>query len=110
MKIEELKTIVELKNLKEIEKALKAAGFIDCKRDTEMRKINLVDIFCAPEMRETDYCYDANGRAFEGSLYEKVHGWKQYEFAVVQLLAPYKRGCKDLSTKKMLIYAKETTK
>ena len=109
MDIEQFNEIVGKLNLREIAKALKAAGFIDCKRDKTLRHAPLYDIAKAPYER-TLYFPDGKGNEYNGNLIHDVKGYEQYKFAVVQFLTPFKRGREDLSTKKMLIYAKETTK
>lgn len=105
--INELDRIMELRNLRKIEKALKAAGFIDCKKDKTLRKTSLVTIIQTGTCQKTGYRPDGKGNEYTGSHYHNVKGYEQYEFVIVQLLAPYKRGYEDISTKKMLIYAKE---
>ena len=108
MTIEELEEIVHKASILKIKKALRANGFRNCKLNLEMRKINLVDIVRAKTERRTDYHKDGRGNEFIGYLYCGVKGWEQREFVLVEFLAPYKRGSADLSTKKMLIYARET--
>ncbi len=109
MKIEQLNEIVKLVNLRKIKSKLKKAGYIDCKRDKVLGHASLYDIANAPQ-DETPYFPDGKGNEYNGILCHNVKGFEQYEFVVVQLLAPFKRGCEDLSTKKMLIFAKEVTK
>ena len=110
MKIEELNEIVKKANLREIKKALKAEGFMDCKRDKALRHASLYDIAMAPFGNTTPYFPDGKGNEYNGDLIYNVKGYERYEFVIVQLLAPFKRGCEDLSTKKMLIYAKEASR
>ncbi len=106
MTIEKLNKIVELANLRKIKKALKAAGFIDCKRDKSLRHASLYDIAKAPHAK-TPHFSDGKGNEFVGDLIHDVRDYEQYNFVVVQFLAPFKRGQEDLSTKKMLIYARD---
>lgn len=105
MKIEELNEIVKKANLREIKKALKTAGFIDCKKDKTLRHASLYYIAIAPH-EKTFYFPDGKGNEYVADLCHEVKDYEQYEFVIVQLLAPFKRECEDLSTKKMLIYAK----
>lgn len=109
MKIEELSEIVGLADWRAIEKRLKEAGFRDCKKDKVLRKASLYTIAIAP-YEATPYFADAKGREYVGNLCHDAEGYEKYEFALVQLLAPFKRGCEDLSTQKALIYAKEIVK
>ena len=102
MKIEELNEIMKKANLRKIKKALKAEGLIDCKRDKTLRHASLYD--------NTPHFSDGKGNEYNGNLKHNVKGYEQYEFVIVQLLAPFKRGCENLSTKKMLIYAREIRK
>lgn len=110
MKIEELNEIMKKTNLRETKKDLKAAGFVNCKRDKTLRRVSLYDIAMAPFGDTTPYFPDGKGNEYNGNLIYNVKGYERYEFVIVQLLAPFKRGCEDLSTKKMLIYAKEARK
>ena len=106
MTIEELDKVIKQANLRKIKKALKAAGFIDCKRSKALRHASLYHIATAHYER-TPYYLDRKGNEYIGDLCQDVKDYEQYEFVVVQFLAQFKRGCKGLSTKKMLIYAKE---
>ncbi len=106
MKIEELNEIVKQMNLRKIKKALKAKGYINCQWNRKLRHASLYDIAMAP-YEETPYFSDGKGNEYNGNLIHDVKGNEQYEFVIVQLLAPFKRGCEDLSTKKILIYARE---
>ena len=110
MTIEELEEIVHMASISKIKKALRANGFRNCKLNMEMRKINLVNIVRAEFERQTGYHKDGKGNEFMGYLYRGVRGWEQHEFVLVEFLAPYRRNCEDLSTKKILIYARRTTK
>ena len=107
MTIEELEEIVSIASLSKIKKALRANGFCNCKLNLKMRKINLVYIARAEYAKETDYHKDDKGNEFMGYLCRGVKGWERHEFVLVEYLAPYKRGCEDLSTKKLLIFARE---
>lgn len=109
MKIEELNEILKQIHLRKITKSLKAAGFLDCKRDKALRHASLYDIATALQ-EETPYFPDGKGNEYNGILCRNVKGFEQFEFVIVQFLAPFKHGCEDLSTKKMLIYAKEARK
>ena len=106
MQIEELNEIVKQANLRVIKKALKAAGFHNCMWDRKLRKASLYDIAKAPYER-TPYIPDGKGNEYVADLCHDVKDYGQYVFVLLQLLAPYKRGCDDLSTKKLLIYAKK---
>ncbi len=106
MTIEELEGIVHFASISKIKKALRANGFCNCKLNLKMRKINLVDIARAETQKQTDYHKDGKGNEFMGYLCRDVKGWEKHEFVLVEFLAPYKHGCEDLSTKKLLIYAK----
>ena len=106
MKIEQLNEIMKKANLRKIKKALKAAGFMDCKRDKALRHASLYDIAKAP-YEKTPHFPDGKANEYVGNLCRDVKGHEQYEFVIVQLLAPFKRGCEDLSTKKMLIFARD---
>ena len=107
MNIVALQEIVKQANLRAIKKALKAADFVDCKHDKLLRRVSLYDIATAPQEETPDFP-DGKGNEYNGILCREVKGYEQYEFAIVQLLAPFKRGCEDLSTKKMLIYSKKS--
>lgn len=109
MKIEELNEIVKKANLREIKKSLKAAGFCNCKLNLWLRRASLYDIAMAP-YENTPHFPDENGNEYVGDLVRNVKGYERYEFVIVQLLAPFKRGCENLSTKKMLIYARGVRK
>ena len=106
MTIEELEEIIRKANLHKIRKALRANGFRNCQLNLKMRKINLVDIVRAAYERRTGYHKDGRGNEFMGYLYRDIKGWEQHEFALIEFLAPYKRNCENLSTKKLLIYAR----
>ena len=110
MTIEELEEIVHKASISKIKKALREKGFCNCKFNHEMRKINLVDIVRTKDEKETDYHKDGKGNEFMGYLCCGVKGWEQHEFVLVEFLAPYKRNCEDLSTKKILIYARRATR
>lgn len=105
MDIEQLSEIVKKVNLRKIKKSLKAAGFRNCKSDVKLRHASLYEIAIAP-YEETPYFPDGKGNEYNGQVCHGVKGYEEYEFVVVQFLAPFKRGCEDLSTKKMLIFAK----
>lgn len=109
MNIEQLNEIVKQTNLKTIKKELRAAGFCNCKLSLRLRRASLYDIAMAPYEKTADFS-DGNGNEYNGNLIHNVKGFEQYEFVIVQLLAPFKRGCEDLSTKKMLIYARRAEK
>ena len=109
MKIEQFNELVEQASLRKIEKSLKANGFINCKLNRRLRHASLYDIAMAP-YEKTPHFPDGRGNEYNGNLIHDVKGFEQYEFIMVQLLASYKRGCESLSTKGMLIYAKEATK
>ena len=106
MDIETLREIIKQANLREIKKALKAAGFVDCKRDKLLRRASLYDIATAP-YEKSPYFSDGKGNEFVGDVCRGVKGYEDHEFVIVQQLSPYKRGEEDLSTKKMLIYGKK---
>lgn len=108
MQIEQFNEIIKKADLREIKKALKAEGFIDCKRSRVLKHASLYAIAKAP-YEQTAYFTDGKGNEYTGNLCRNVKGHEQYEFVIVELLAPFKRGCEDLSTKKLLIYAKEAT-
>lgn len=108
MNIEELTEIVKKTNLREIKRSLKAAGFISCKLNLRLRRASLYDIATAP-YEKTPYSPDGKGNEYVGDLCRNVKGYERYEFVILQFLAPYKRGGEDLSTKKMLVYAREIT-
>ncbi len=107
MDIETLQEIVKQVNLRTIKKALKAAGYKDCKRDRTFRLVSLYDIAMAP-YEETPYFPDGRGNEYMGEICRGVKGYEDCEFIVVDFLSPFKRGCEDLSTKKLLIYVKST--
>ena len=109
MDMEQFCAIVEQANIRAIKKSLKQAGFVDCKKDKVLRHASLYSIAKAP-YEKTAYFPDGKGNEYNGNLIHGVKDFEQYEFMIVQFLAPYKRGCEDLSTKKMLIFAKETEK
>lgn len=109
MTIEQLKNIIKTANLGTIERSLKKAGFKDCKRDKELRNASLYDIAQAPYER-TESAYDSKGYEYIGDLCHDAKGLERYQFVIVQLLKPVKRGSDIISTAKMLIYAKEATK
>lgn len=109
MTIEELNEILKQANLRKIKKVIKAAGFINCKKSKALRHTSLYYIAIAPH-QTTPHFSDGKGNEFVGDLIHDVKDYEQYEFIVVQFLVPFKRGCEDLSTKKMLIYAKEASR
>ena len=106
MQIEELNEIMKTANLRAIKRALKAAGFRNCRWNRRLRKASLYDIAKAP-YEKTPYFPDGKGNEYVADLCRGVKDYGQYVFVIVQLLAPYRRGCEDLSTKKMPIYAKK---
>ena len=83
-----------------------AAGFTDCKKSDTLKKASLYDIAKAPHER-TATALDSKGYEYIGDLCYSVKGLEQYQFIIVQLLKPVKRGSDISSTSKMLIYAKE---
>lgn len=107
MQIEELNEIVKQANLRAIKKALKAAGFRNCKWDRKLRHASLYAIAKAP-YEKTPYFPDGKGNEYVADLCRDAEGYESYLFVLVQFLAPYQRGCDDLSTKKLLIYAKKS--
>ena len=109
MDLEQLNEIVKQANLRAIKKSLKAEGFTDCKRDRTLRHASLFDIASAP-YEKTLHFPDGKGNEYVGDLCHDVKGLEQYAFVLIQFLAPFKRGGEDLSTKKMLIYAKPVNK
>lgn len=109
MTIEELNGIVKQVNLRKIKKALKAMGYINCNRDKKLRHVSLYRIANAP-YEETPYFTNGKGSEYVGDLCYNVKGYEQYEFVILQFLAPYKRAREGISTKKMLIYAREVSK
>lgn len=106
MNIEELSEIVKKANLRAIRRGLRAAGFRNCKWSWKLCKASLYAIAKAP-YEKTPYFPDGKGNEYVADLCRDVKDYEQYVFVIVQLLAPYKRGCDDLSTKKMPIYAKK---
>ncbi len=101
-----LQAIVNEANLRAIKKALKAAGFADCRRDRKLRRASLYDIATAP-YEKTAYISDGKGNEYSGELCRDVKGYESYEFVLIQQLSPYRRGGEDLSTKRLLIYSKK---
>lgn len=106
MQIEELNEIVNKANLRAIKRALKAAGFHNCRWDRTLRHASLYAIAKAP-YEKTPYIPDGRGNEYVADLCRNAEGYEHYVFVLLQLLAPYRRGCDDLSTKKLLIYAKK---
>ncbi len=108
MNIEEFTEVMRVAHLRKIEKTLKTAGFLDCRRSKTLRQASLYAIATAPY--EATPCFpDGKKNEFVGNLCRNVKGFEEYTFLIVQQLSPCKRGCEDLSTKKMLIYAKAET-
>ncbi len=105
MDITKFSGIVGKLNLRKIKRELKAEGFINCKHSKTFRHVSLYDIAMAP-YEETPYFPDGKGNEYNGMICRNVKGYKEREFIIVQFLAPYKRGCEDISTKKMLIFVK----
>lgn len=105
MDIEQISEIVKRANLRAIAKGLKKAGYKNCVRDRLLRRASLCDI-AAAGCGETPYFSDGRGNEFIGTLCRSAKGYERYEFIIVEQLSPIKRGCDDLFTKKMLIYAK----
>ena len=106
MDIETLREIVRSANLRAIKKALRAADFRACKYDRTLRHASLYDIATAP-YEKTPFFSDGKGNEFVGDLCRGVKGFEDHEFIIVQQLSPFKRGREDLSTKKLLVYAKK---
>ena len=69
-----------------------------------MRNASLYDIAQASYER-TESAYDSKGYEYIGDLCHDAKGLEQYQFVIVQLLKPVKRGSDIISTAKMLIYA-----
>lgn len=107
MTIEELNEIVKLRNLCKIEKALKAAGFIDCKKDEVLKHANLVSIIQSEFYQETNDCPAGKNTEYTASIHRNAIGYEQYEFVIVEFLKPVKRGGDVISTAEMLVYARE---
>ena len=107
MTIEELDGIVKLRNLRKIEKALKAAGFIDCKTDETLKHVNLVPVIQSKFYQKTNDYPAGKYKKYTGSLHRDVQGWERYEFVLVQFLKPVRRGSDIISTAEMLVYARE---
>ena len=106
MTIEALKEIVALADLRKIKRALRERGFIDCRHSKTLRHASLYDIAKVP-YEETPYFPDGKGNEFNGEICRGAKGLEEYEFALIQLLAPLKRGSDDLSTKELLIFARK---
>ena len=83
MTIEELNEIVKLRNLRKIEKALKAAGFIDCKKDEKLQTANLVSIIQSEFYQETDDCPAGKNTEYTASIHRNAVEYEQYEFVIV---------------------------
>ena len=104
MTIEQLNKIIANANLKTIERDLAEAGFMDCKKDEALKKISVYNIVTAQRDRAKSG-FDRKGYEYAADIYHGVKGYEQYQFVVVELLKPIKRGSDIISTAKMLIYA-----
>ncbi len=105
MQSEELCEILKCAKLSKIARALKGAGYKDCKRDRLLKRASLYDIVIA-QCDETPYFADERGNEFIGTICRNAKGYEKYEFIIVEQLSKIRPNCDDLFTKKMLIYAK----
>ena len=110
MTTEELGDIVKTCDLAAMKRALRAAGFFNCKLDRKLRAANLVDIVRSDYAAETPLYSDGKTKEYAGYIQRGVKNYGEYEFVLVEQLAPLKRGS-DLSfTKRILIFARRLEK
>lgn len=107
MTSEELSEILKLQNLRKIARALRSQGFINCKTHAKLKKASFYDIVTAP-YEEADPSKDAALMTeYCGNICHDVKGLENYQFVIVEMLAPVKPDSDIISTQKILIYAKE---
>ena len=106
MTLEKLGDILALQNLRKIQRALLRDGFTNCKTHPKLKKASLYDIVKAP-YEETSSTKTDGVTEYYGMLCHDVKDFENYQFVIVEMLAPVKPGSDIIFTQKMLIYAKE---
>ena len=85
MTIQQLTEIIRIADKKAITKQLKELGYVDCKKDKELRHLSLVNLF-EGELEETDtFSDDKNKFTYEGAILTQVKGYEQLEFVIVNI-------------------------
>ena len=85
MTIQQLTEIIRIADKKAIIKQLKELGYVDCKKDKELRNLSLVKLF-EGELEETDTFSDAKNKfTYEGAIFTQVKGYEQLEFVIVNI-------------------------
>ena len=105
MTLEQLTTIIQITDKKQITKQLKELKYIDCKKDKKLQKLSIETLFKG-ELKETETFHDSNSkRTYQGGIFTQVKDYEQIEFVVVNI-----NDKKDTFPIDMLILAKEIEK
>jgi len=102
MKLDSLAEIIGIADKKAITKHLKELGYIDCKKDKQLRNLSLETLFNG-ELQETEQFPDEHGiRRYQGGIILQVAGYERLEFIIVNI-----NDDKNVFPVDMLIWAKE---
>lgn len=102
MTLPQLTEIIRTADKKAITKQLKELGYIDCKKDKQLRYLSIETLFKG-NLEETDTFPDSkNKRTYQGGIFTQVKGYEQLEFIIVNI-----NDHKNTFPINMLIWAKE---
>lgn len=102
MTLPQLTEIIKLTEKCCIISRLTKLGYIDCKKDKQLRNLNLETLFDG-ELEETDTFPDNKGkRTYQGGIFSQVKDYEQLEFIIVNI-----NDHKNTFPIDMLIWAKE---
>lgn len=105
MILELLSPIIKTANKKQIKKHLKAFGYIDCKKDRNLRNLSIETLFKG-ELKETQTFPDNKGkRTYQGGIFTNVKSYERLEFIIINI-----NNNENIFPIDMLIWAKEVKK
>lgn len=105
MTLTQLTEIIRTADKKQITKRLQELGYIDCKKDKQLRNLSLEILFNG-ELEETETFPDSKGkRTYHGGIFTQVKDYEQLEFVIVNI-----NDRKNTFPIDMLIWTKEITK
>ena len=102
MTLEQLTKTIKIADQKAITKKLKEIGYIDCKKDKQLRYLSIETLFKG-KLEETDTFPDKNDKqTYQGGIFTQVKGYERFEFVIVNI-----NDHKNTFPIDMLIWAKE---
>lgn len=111
MTLEQLTPIIQQADEKAIAAELKKLGYIDCKKDKALKKLNVIDLFNGDEQQSEDFIDSKHKFVYDGCITHNVKGFERYEFITVTICKIRKTADpfedEEAIQYKVLFYAKE---